>query len=249
MSDGLGFSGYEESIELRTLSLCSFDPIDFIKSIEQTKRTGSSANIFVVLSAHPEGHAWLMTHLNTPVFREPGRAMDEHRTSPIKPLKSSTWLRYLRWLGRNSGLEQSFTQYCARRGLANAVNSKSILASLWAFLLWERRCWYVTFSQIKRRHPSVIRFSIISQTRSVTTWIGRFGSIRKQHAWAVLRTTSSKNWLDSYFFFFEIKISSKLWNFRFLCRGFFSQSHIFSKNFSKVCLKYFASLAITGSPG
>lgn len=43
--------------------------------------------------------------LNIPVFREPERAVDEHRTSPIKPLKSSTWLRYLRRLGRNSGLE------------------------------------------------------------------------------------------------------------------------------------------------
>lgn len=42
-------------------------------------------------------------------------------------MRSSTWLRYLRRLGRNSGLEHSFTQYCARRGLVNAVNSKWIL--------------------------------------------------------------------------------------------------------------------------
>lgn len=65
--------------------------------------------------------------LDIPVFREPGRAGDGYRTSPTKPLRSSTWLRYLRRLGRNSGLENSFTQYCARRGLVNAVNSKSIL--------------------------------------------------------------------------------------------------------------------------
>ena len=65
--------------------------------------------------------------LDTPVFREPGRAKDGYRTSPTQPLRSGTWLRYLRRLGRNSGLEQSFTQYCARRGLVNAVNSKSVL--------------------------------------------------------------------------------------------------------------------------
>ncbi len=65
--------------------------------------------------------------LDIPVFREPGRVMDGYRTSPTKPLHSSTRLRYLRQLGRNSGLENSFTQYCARRGLVNAVNSKSIV--------------------------------------------------------------------------------------------------------------------------
>lgn len=70
------------------------------------------------------------TVLDTPIFREPGRAVDGHRTSLTKPLRSSTWLRYLRRLGRNSGLEQSLTQYCARRGLVNAVNSQSILLPL-----------------------------------------------------------------------------------------------------------------------
>ncbi|KAL8855462.1 MAG: hypothetical protein Q9178_007895 [Gyalolechia marmorata] len=62
---------------------------------------------------------------DTPVFREPERAEDGYRTSPTEPLRSGTWLRYLRRLGRNSGLEQSFTQYCARRGLVNAVNNKA----------------------------------------------------------------------------------------------------------------------------
>ncbi len=65
--------------------------------------------------------------LDIPVFREPGRAVGGYRTSPTQPLRSATWLRYLRRLGRTSGLEQSFTQYCARRGLVNAVNSKSVL--------------------------------------------------------------------------------------------------------------------------
>ncbi|KAL8997376.1 MAG: hypothetical protein Q9188_006340 [Gyalolechia gomerana] len=70
--------------------------------------------------------------LDTPVFREPGRAEDGYRTSPTEPLRSGTWLRYLRRLGRNSGLEQSFTQYCARRGLVNAVNSKFLLLPYFA---------------------------------------------------------------------------------------------------------------------
>lgn len=70
--------------------------------------------------------------LDTPVFREPGRAEDGYRTSPTEPLRSGTWLRYLRRLGRNSGLEQSFTQYCARRWLVNAVNSKFLLLPYFA---------------------------------------------------------------------------------------------------------------------
>ena len=65
--------------------------------------------------------------LDVPVFRAPGGAVDGFRTSPTEPLRSSTWLRYLTQLGRKSGLEKSFTQYCARRGLVNAVNSKLIL--------------------------------------------------------------------------------------------------------------------------
>ncbi len=63
--------------------------------------------------------------LDQPVFREPERAVDEYRTSKTKPLRSSTWLRYLKRLGLKSGLKHSFTQYVARRGLVNAVNSKS----------------------------------------------------------------------------------------------------------------------------
>ena len=61
--------------------------------------------------------------LDKPVFRQPER--DTKRTSLTEPLKASTWLRYLKRLGRNSGLQQSFTQYCARRGSLNAVNSRS----------------------------------------------------------------------------------------------------------------------------
>ncbi|KAL9119296.1 MAG: hypothetical protein Q9187_004151 [Circinaria calcarea] len=63
--------------------------------------------------------------LDTPVFREPGRAADEYRTSPSKPLRSKTWLRYLTRLGRNSGLEKRLTQYCTRRGLINTINNQA----------------------------------------------------------------------------------------------------------------------------
>lgn len=58
---------------------------------------------------------------------EPGRAADGFRLSPTKPLRSGTWLRYLQGLGRKSELKKFFIQYCARRGLINAVNSELIL--------------------------------------------------------------------------------------------------------------------------
>ena len=74
--------------------------------------------------------------LDLPVFREPGRSIHGFRTSSTKPLRSSTWLRYLTQLGRRSGMEKSFTQYCARRGLVNAVNGESLLV----YLLEQPRC-------------------------------------------------------------------------------------------------------------
>ena len=64
--------------------------------------------------------------LDTPVFREPGRHVDGYRTSPTKPLRAKTWLRYLKQLGLKCGLEKTFSQYVARRGLVNAINSKCI---------------------------------------------------------------------------------------------------------------------------
>lgn len=76
------------------------------------------------------------TILNISIFRELERVEDEHRTSSIKSLKLSTWLRYFRRLSRNSELEQFFIQYCARRDLINVVNSKSILLSLRFFSSW-----------------------------------------------------------------------------------------------------------------
>ena len=62
--------------------------------------------------------------LDTPVFRAPGHIVDGYRTSRKKPLRSSTWLRYLKRLALKAGLQNSLTQYVFRRGLVNAVNSK-----------------------------------------------------------------------------------------------------------------------------
>lgn len=64
--------------------------------------------------------------LDKPVFREPGRAADEHRTSSTKALRASTWLRQLKRLGQKAGLQQTLTQYVFRHGLVNAVNRKSL---------------------------------------------------------------------------------------------------------------------------
>ena len=64
---------------------------------------------------------WRDDILNKPIFRQPIRSF---RTSDTEPLRSGTWLRYLKRLGLNAGLEHPFTQYVIRRGLLNAVNGK-----------------------------------------------------------------------------------------------------------------------------
>ncbi|KAI9850843.1 MAG: hypothetical protein M1830_006950 [Pleopsidium flavum] len=60
-----------------------------------------------------------------PVFREPSRIVGRKGIRQFTALRSSTWLRYLQRLGRSCGLGRPFTQYCARRGLINAVNNKA----------------------------------------------------------------------------------------------------------------------------
>jgi len=42
--------------------------------------------------------------LNQSIFREPERVVNDYRTSKKKPLRSSTWLRYLKPLGLKSDL-------------------------------------------------------------------------------------------------------------------------------------------------
>ena len=59
------------------------------------------------------------------IIPQAGPAVNAYHIPSTEPLKLGTWLRYFRRPIRNSGLVQSFTQYCARRGIVNAVNSKS----------------------------------------------------------------------------------------------------------------------------
>ena len=89
--------------------------------------TTDIANIFrCEIPSHKTSVAlkWKNEVMDKPIFREPIRSVGLHGTSDWQPLKSSTWLRYLKRLGLSAGLEHSFTQYSIRRGLLNAVNGK-----------------------------------------------------------------------------------------------------------------------------
>ncbi|KAL9134380.1 MAG: hypothetical protein Q9175_004440, partial [Cornicularia normoerica] len=68
---------------------------------------------------------WKRRVLNRPVFREPLRGVGEAGTSPIEPLRASTWIRYLKRLGEKAGFQHAFTQYGLRRSLLNIVNHKA----------------------------------------------------------------------------------------------------------------------------
>lgn len=68
---------------------------------------------------------WKRRVLDLPVYREPLRGVGESGTSPTDPLRASTWISYLKRLGRTAGFQHSFTQYGLRRGLLNVVNSTS----------------------------------------------------------------------------------------------------------------------------
>ncbi|KAL9587066.1 MAG: hypothetical protein Q9203_003644 [Teloschistes exilis] len=68
---------------------------------------------------------WKSRVLYLPVFREPLRSAGESGTSPSQPLLASTWIRYLKQLGRKAGFEHSFTQYGLKRGLVNVVNNNA----------------------------------------------------------------------------------------------------------------------------
>ena len=101
--------------------------------------TRSPMNIFrCEIPEHKSSLAlrWKTELLNTPIFRQPIKRAGAWSTSPVQPLKASTWLRYLKRLGINAGLEHPFTQYAIRRGLLNAVNGKFILPVMsWKVLL------------------------------------------------------------------------------------------------------------------
>lgn len=70
---------------------------------------------------------WKRRVLDLPVFRDRLRGGG---TSPTIPLRASTWITYLKRLGRKAGFQHSFTQYGLRRGLLNVINSTSTLFDL-----------------------------------------------------------------------------------------------------------------------
>lgn len=70
---------------------------------------------------------WKRDVLDLPVFREPLRGVGQCGTSSKEPLRASTWIRYLKNLGRTAGLQYPLTQYWLRRGLLNVVNCRSPL--------------------------------------------------------------------------------------------------------------------------
>ena len=65
---------------------------------------------------------WKRRVLDLLVFREPLRSAGVVGTSSTEPLLTSTWIRYLKQLGRKAGFQYSLTQYGLRRGLLNVVN-------------------------------------------------------------------------------------------------------------------------------
>ena len=97
------------------------------RAFEVNSLTSNIANIFQCeIPSHKTSVAlrWRKEVMDTPIFREPIRSAGLRGTSDLQPLKSSTWLRYLKRLGLSAGLEHSFTQYSIRRGLLNAVNGQ-----------------------------------------------------------------------------------------------------------------------------
>lgn len=83
---------------------------------------------------------WKPRVLDRPVFREPLRGVGEAGTSPTKPLRASTWIRYLRRLGEKTGFQHAPTQYGLRRGLSNVINRTSTLLSLTSNVFSWRLC-------------------------------------------------------------------------------------------------------------
>ncbi|KMP02012.1 hypothetical protein CIRG_02151 [Coccidioides immitis RMSCC 2394] len=68
--------------------------------------------------------------LDLPVFREPEKTANGYRTSEKKPMKASTWARYLIHVGLVAALKYYLTQYVFRRSLINAINRTLLTFSL-----------------------------------------------------------------------------------------------------------------------
>jgi hypothetical protein len=87
---------------------------------------------------------WRAEILDNPIFRQPTKSTGVKSASvwstpQTAPLKSSTWLRYLKRLGLNAGLEHPFTQYSIRRGALDAINGKlTFFTSIGQFVVANR---------------------------------------------------------------------------------------------------------------
>ncbi|GLA33112.1 hypothetical protein AnigIFM63326_002391 [Aspergillus niger] len=63
--------------------------------------------------------------LDVPIFREPERTDEGHRTSSQIPMKADTSGRYLKRTGEQAGQEGNLTQKWFRRGGINAINNRA----------------------------------------------------------------------------------------------------------------------------
>ncbi|GLA67413.1 hypothetical protein AtubIFM54640_010731 [Aspergillus tubingensis] len=63
--------------------------------------------------------------LDIPIFREPEHTPEGYRTSDTQPLKSRTWGRYTKRIGKRSGQKHNLTQKVLRRGGINAINNNA----------------------------------------------------------------------------------------------------------------------------
>ncbi|KAI9765990.1 MAG: hypothetical protein M1840_006997 [Geoglossum simile] len=71
---------------------------------------------------------WKKSMLDTPIFRRAVRYADGIRTSSDKALPYDSVAKYVKRLGRSAGFYQSFSPYCIRRGIANALDSVATAA-------------------------------------------------------------------------------------------------------------------------
>ena len=109
---------------------CLVDHMISLALFDDAFEAESATNVRNIFNADvPEGKSslvlkWKREALDRPVFTEPARDNEEETWSKPRPMLARTWSNYLRRLGREAGLQHSFTQYGLRRGLLNVINSK-----------------------------------------------------------------------------------------------------------------------------
>ncbi len=118
--------------------------------------------------------------LDQPVFREPDTSSCGYGTATTKPLRVSTWLRYLQRLGLKAELELPSTQYCFRRGLINAINSMFVPKLITVAV--------TDFLEIRSLLPSEIKILTICRALSGITSIEKSVETHRPLSSAVLPT-------------------------------------------------------------